>query len=445
MSTPILEEETFDFSKYRSLDGEEITNESINIEEKPEESTPLDFSQYREKPEETPLGTLGRGAVRTASRIAETILGFPGDIVQFSKSLSESLPKIDEREPNIVRQTAQKALDYIPTSEDIKKFSSYLSNGFTDPQSASEELGDEIASLSTVLINPTKSTKFVPFLKDIGKSIFKASAAKGAGKGAELFGAGDKTKAAVELGTLGLTSLISSKTADRYVKDLYEKSRSSIPKGTMVSTKGLEAELSELEKSLAKGVSTNSKNEVQSALREIKGKASGGAMELDELVESVHNINERIGSKKLFDELSTTEKKQLRSRYDQLKKPLMSVIDKYGKNNPDFYKNWKGANEAFGTIANSKKVSQFIQSKTGSLPKHLVGSIALDLFTGQPAAVVGVPAAYGLVKSGELLSRIIKSPSLREHYKKVLFEAGNENLPATIKHLNALDKEAKNL
>ena len=142
----------------------------------------------------------------------------------------------------------------------------------------------------------------------------------------------------------------------------------------MVNTSNLSNNLANVEKQLSRGVSTPTKDEVRKSLSELKSKASGGAMEMDELVESFHNINERMNSKKLFDDLNTTERKLLKSRYDLVKNEMRNEIAQYGKFNPEFYKTWEGANQGYATIAESKKLANFLQSKLGKIPHHLAGS-----------------------------------------------------------------------
>ena len=73
----------------------------------------------------------------------------------------------------------------------------------------------------------------------------------------------------------------------------------------------------------------------------------------------------------------------------------------------------------------------------------MIGSVVVDLFLGHPLLSVGAVGTYGLVKTGELMARIVKSPKLREHYLRVIMEAQNENLPGMIKNMEALDKELK--
>jgi len=441
-----LDPSTFDFSKYR------VKNEALPEEVSITESTsqePFDLNSYKVNETPSTLQEIGRHAARTGSRVAETILGFPGDVIGAVKFGVDKLPKPPEflrPEPTLIQKEGKKLLEKVPGSADLKEISSSLTSGFTDPQSANEELADEIASLATILVNPSKAgTGFTSLLKNLGSSVGKAVVVKGAGKGAEVLGADEATKAKVELGTLMLTGLLSQKTASKFVEDQYKKSRSSIPKGTMINTQNLERSLDGLEKELSRGISTSAKKEVKSAVSELKSKASRGLMEADEVIESYHNINQRIGSKKLFDELSTSERRQLKINYDKLKGEVGKEIAVYGEANPEFYQAWKKANDGYGTIERSKQVSNFIKSKAGTLPKHVAGSIAIDLFLGQPLTALGAVGGYSAVKSGELLYRIAKSDALREHYMKVILEAGNENLPGVVKHLEALDKEAKKI
>lgn len=454
-------EEYFDFSKYavkstpniQSYQPDQVQDTQNNIFtseglKEDIETESFNFDKYKIKQPPSMFDEFKRHAARTGSRVAESIIGFPGDFVGFVKYLSDKIPESPsflKREPTFVQRYASKALEALPKSEELKEFSSYLTSGFTDPQSAKEELGDDITSLATVMINPSKAASSFPkFLKNIGSSILKSSAVKGSGQAAKALGATDDIQSKVELGTLFLTGLMGGKTADKFINEKYNKARSLIPKGYMINTSKLEKDLINLYSKLSRGISTPTKDEVKKAIDELRSKASKGTMEIDELVESVHNINERMNSKKLFDELNTSERKLLKNRYDLFKNEVNKEIAKYGQYNPDFYKEWKGANEGFATIAQSKKVSNFLQSKFGKIPKHLAGSVALDLFLGHPASIIPVSGGYTAVKAGELLYRIMKSPTLRDHYIKVLIEAGNENLTGAIKHINAIDKSLVN-
>jgi hypothetical protein len=435
----------FDLSKYETkgtTNTQPIQSENISNSDQP-----FDFDKYKVKEPPTKLQETGRHIARTASRVGETVLGFPGDIVGLINALGENLPSLPkglQPTPNFIQRAGKSALESLPTSQDLKEFSSKITQGFTDPQGAAEELGDEITSLGTMLLSPAKAVKSFPsFLKNIGVAVSKAIGVKSAGKVAESLGADEQGKQAAELGTLFLTGLVSQKTADKFIGEQYQKARSQIPPGTMVNTSNLANNLTAVETQLARGISTPTKDEVRRSLSELKGKASGGAMEMDELVESFHNINERMNSKKLFDELNTTERKLLKNRYDLVKDEVRKEISQYAQYNPEFYKTWKGANQGFTTIAESKKLRNFLQSKLGKIPHHLAGSIALDLFLKTPVSTIGVATGYSAVKAGEIMTRIAKSPTLRKHYLEVIKEASKENLPGVIKNLDILDKAMK--
>ncbi len=441
---------TFDLNKYLVQDK---TPQEEPQTQASASSQPLELDKYIVPEEATTFDNFKRHAARTGSRVGETIAGFPGDFVKFVQFMADKLPHVPTGKPNALQELGKKGLEKLPTSEDIKQFSEQYTKGYTKAQGKGEEIGDEVASLATALMIPARDPrKFTSFLGALGKNIpgavTKAAAVKGAGEGAEMLGAGPKTKAATELGMLFLTGMVGGKTADKFVSEKYSKARSLIPEGDIVGTNKLINGLDSVEKELSRGVSTATKNEVLTPLREIRNKASGGGMLADELVESFHNLNEKMTSKKLFDELGKSEQKLLKHRYDMLKSEVTGTLKDYGKRNPEFFKEWSEANQGYATIAQSKKVSNFI-SKHRRTPSHIATAVGVELLFGQPqlAAVTAAAAggAYGAVKSGELLYRVMKSPVLRKHYLDVIENATKENVGGTVKSLNALEKELQSL
>ena len=430
--------EQFDFNKYRAKNDKIQPKENVPQQESEE---PFDFSQYSSNPKNASFNEAKRHIARTASRVGETLVGMPGDFVKFIQNAANSLPKPPEflnREPSFVQELGQKGLEKLPQSHELKEFSEKASGGLTKAQGTGEEIGDEIVSLASLLFNPVKDpTKVKSLLGALGK----ASLAIGAGEGAELLGAGPKTKAATELGTLFLTGLIGKKSANQFVSEKYQNAKSKIPQGDIVESGRLVNGLDGLERELSRGISTPTKDEVLKPLKELREKAKGGGVLVEDLVQSYHDINEKASSKKLFDELSKPEKKILKHRYDLLKTEVNGAINNYGKRNPEFLKEWKEANGAYSTISRSKKVSKFLENEVGAMPKHLVGTLAFELLLGHPKLAAATLGAAGAVKSGELLYRIAKNPNLQRHYLSVIEAAGKENLPAVIKGMEAMNKE----
>ncbi len=432
-------QEIFNFDQYVSTDPVHDEGVSIPIQETQVDES-FSFDTYLED-RDSQKSDIPRHIARTASRAGETILGFPGDLTSLVLSMGEKIQApTPEEELTFVQKGASKLVRSIPTSEDIKEFSSFLTEGFTDPQSAQEEFGDEITSLATSLIVPAKNpTKFKTMAKGIGQAI----AAKSASTGVEKLGGGAKSQAAAEVGTLFLTSLAGKKFADKFVAEQFADARGKVPRDVIVDTKQLDKSLAKVESELSRGIPTATKTEVQGAISELRAKSATGAMEADELIQAYTDLNERISSKNLFDDLNTSNRKRLSFRYNQVKSVVSKEIAKYGKTNPEFYDQWKEANAAYATIEQSKKVSNFLESKIGKLPKFLQHSVAVELLLGHPVAAAGTVGAAGAVKTGELLARISGSKALRKHYINVIMEAQNENFPAVIKSLNALDAAMK--
>lgn len=436
---------TLDLSKYLSVDQQVQP-------EKTTQDQPLNLDKFLSVDEATPFDEFKRHVARTGSRIGETIAGFPGDFVKFVNFLGDKLPevKVPGQENNPLLSLGKKGLESLPTSQDLREISEQYTKGYTKAQGPKEELSDEIFSLASALALPAKNpVQLTGFLTALGKnlpmSFAKAAAVKGAGKGAEELGAGPKTKAAAELGMLFLTGMLGKKTAKEYVSEKYQQARSAIPEGDILPTNKFLSGLEKVEQELSKGVSTPTKNEVLAPLKELKAKASGGGMLVEDLVQSYHDINERLNAKKLFDELSKGERQLLRNRYDTLRDEIRNTIQDYGKDNPAFLKQWQEANQGYATLAQSNKVTDFFGKHKSKIPSHLLTTVVAELFLGHPYIAAGTAgAAVGggaLLKSGELIYKISKSPMLRRHYLNVINEASKENLPGVVKNLEILDKE----
>lgn len=437
-----------DFSQYIDETPQPGIQESISNTENFDQNYQnknLDFSQYVEEEPSTAKEILRHG-VRTGSRVAESIFGFPGDFVKFSDKISEKLPKgpsFLQREPSIVSKGIKKGLDILPTSEELKNISSYITSGFTDPQGAKEELGDEITSLASILSNPLKfPTKLGALSKLIGKNVLKATATKGAGKASEEYlGFGEKGKAGVELATLFLTGLYGEKTADAYVKDQYIKSKNLLPNQVLVPTSRLNDELTSIEKALRKGgIKTSSETPVLNDIKDIQNQIVGGYINGDELVEAYHKINRQMNSRSLFETLNSTELEILKKNYNKVKSALGNEISTLKEGYPEFYQTWKEANKSQAIIHESKKLSRNV-SKIFKKNPHLSSYLAADLFYQKPIAAGATAGVATVAKTGELMYRVFKDNNLRKHYFQTLDSLIQKNEKEFIKQYNRLNKE----
>jgi len=447
----------FDFNRYVVSDEQEppIASELQPVSNIPDK--PFQFDQYVEGEESSFRKSLDmgvRGYARLNARVGETILGAPGDFRDFSRSVGGwidkniPIPKSlkGKEESNFAQKFATKMVDKFPTSAELKETTSKITSGFTDPQNAWEEFGDSIFELSALVYgNKSKAaTKGKRVAENFSKAIAKATGAKTSGELAKKYGAGTGLQLAAEIATLGLMGLVNGKMANRYVGDKFKNARTLLPQGLMADTSVMTRELQALENDLTKGLSTPSKSETLSAVREMKDKVSGGAYPAEEIVDMMHDLNERMVNKKLFDDLGKANHKRLQYRYGQVKEVVGKEIYKIGKNNPEFIKEWSEGMEGFAVIENSKKATRTIEKAVKNLPHSVATGMAAEIFLFQnPQAAAAIGATYSALKSYELLNRVILSPTLRKHYLNVVDAAVKSNGPATAKGIARLDQELK--
>ena len=195
---PVLKNENaFDFEQFR-VDKNQDKIDDGQIEEVQEEvDLPddsrefFDFEKYKVSDEKSKFRKIAEGFLRhnarVSSKVAETVVGFPGDAVNFVEWIGDKLPELPgwlEKDPNFLQQGVKKILKSLPTSSDIKDKISEITGGFTDPINTYEEFEDDVVSLATTLAFGKDPTK----LKNIAGSIAKALTAKGAGETAKLLG-----------------------------------------------------------------------------------------------------------------------------------------------------------------------------------------------------------------------------------------------------------------
>src|SRR3989304_4458977 len=122
----------FNFDDYAIK--EEKNQQQTPTQEPPKQQQPLDFNKFLAEEEKSIFQKyeIGRHATRTGARALETVIGLPGDFVQFAKYLGDKLPeppKFLQREPSFVQKAGRKALETLPTSQELQETSSYLTSG----------------------------------------------------------------------------------------------------------------------------------------------------------------------------------------------------------------------------------------------------------------------------------------------------------------------------
>lgn len=400
-------------------------------------------NQKQNIPQEKGL-EIPRHAARTGSRVVETLAGLPGDIVDLLKTgLGYGAEKIAGKPLPAFREALEKGPssvqgdeflpENIPSSREIREPIGKLTKGFTEPQSEKEELSDEIISDIASFAIPVKGK--IPFARSIGTALASNLAKEGVKK----LGGKEGTQAATKLGTMFLAGLIGRGNVKNFAKNLYEKRDSLLPPGAEIESSRLVKSLEQTKRNLEKGVSTPNKNAVIKPIDEILNKSKSGMIKIEDLTAAQRDFNELMKDPALL--------KGAKKLFGPVKHDIAKSIETYGKSNPEFLKYHKEANEAFATIAESQKVSKKINQWIKSKPS-LIASPALTLFEYQhPGAIIptiaGAAAGYGVLKTGELLYRIGKSPVLQKHYLGVIKESLKDNATGTIRHLEKMNEELK--
>lgn len=467
---------SFDFSKYAKKKPDEPEQENTPVENKQNTQTAtndsFDFGKYAKKGGETGFEEAKRGAARTTSRVLETIAGFPGDtlksanmatewLTDLSKSLpdfgvkkalesaSEYFPDLEKKPgPSYLEEIDKYLLENLPTSESLKKRSIEKTGGYTEAQGPYEEFADDVSSIVPMLLNPTKAAaSFTGFVGNLGRSILKATVAKGVGKGAKEAGASDGVVAGAEMLSLFLSGYVGRQGAKAYVESLYEGAKSHIPEGATMNTRSLTRALYKVDAELSKGLPTATKDEVRKTLQDLEKKSKMGSMAVDEVVQSFRDINEKMGSKKLFDEMTSSQQKLLRDRYDLLKNKVRDSLGVYGEKNPEFFQTWLDANEGYSAIAKGEQSTRWVREQFKNQKLAAVAGSVAGLFTNPALAikaiaggVAGGGAAFGAVKGLEIFTRVAKSPVLRDFYMRGLTEIVNQNGPGFMNILKEMSK-----
>lgn len=385
----------------------------------------------------SPLKEVGRHVARSGSRIAESVIGLPSDILQGaalgSRALEKGASKIREKIGLSPLKPENKPKG-LPGSQELREFSEKTFGNIVTPQSKTESFIDDIVSDAAVLAIPVKGK--IPFIRSIGSAI----AANVAGKGVEKLGVGETGQAAAKIGTFFLAGLAGKGNVKKFWNNQYDLAEKSVPKGDKLEAFKLDRQLDKLSSELRKGgIETPSQKFVEKPLRDLQKIISEGELRVEDAIAAKKKINElRAG---LFEEVKGKgAQKYARTKINDIAKYLDESIEKYGRENPDFFKHYKAANEAYSGFQQSKKVGQWIKK---ALPYGKMGHKALYLLEAifKPAILKSTLPAFGALKTGELLTRMFKNPTLRQYYGNLMKDAINENKVGVLRNLKFMEKE----
>jgi hypothetical protein len=402
-------------------------NNQLNEQKLPSSLKPKKQQQFPTPEEEE--REYDRAQAQLTSRGLESFVGVPGDIASF-------LTGLFGKEQNL-----------LPTSKKLREFSEKASLGYTKPKNEFEEKMGELASDVGSMAFPGGGQ--YKFARNIGIPVIGSLAKEGLG----YLNASEKGKAYGKTGTMIFLDLISRRSGGikAYVGSLFKKAEESIPKGVSINATGLQKSLDSLEKTLSAGGSRPTTKKSLEKLGEIRKEIQNGKIDAKRLAAYRPAINEAITELGGFQaEIPAKLKPQTIENLNKVKREVIKTLDQYGeKFNPEYLNYSRPANEAYAALQKSNTIANFIQKKTGYVPKS---KAVQDLFSYGPtiAAAVGtalnpVAAAgslgvLGAYQGFKVLHRMKNSPTLRKYYIETLKNAVKRNAPQTIKNLRQLDK-----
>ena len=368
-----------------------------------------------------------RNIAQGTSRIGETVLGMPGDLYSFAKSIFGYNPET-----------------VLPTSEKLRKFSEEASLGYTKPKNEFEEKsGEALQDIASFMIPGSNKYNLV---RNIGIPIVANLAKEGI-----KYSGSEKLGNAAKIGTMITLDLMNHRAggAKKYASGLFNESEKMIPKGEILKSSTLEKSLLNLEKSLESGGSAPSKEKALKKISEIQSKMKNGEIEVQELVDFRKAINEikyELGGYEV--QLPKAIKKKAIANLDHVKSKVISALDEYGtKQNPEFGKLNKSANEAYAAYESSDKMASFLKkhiSTKNPAIKTLLGLGGVYAFPGiATKTAIAAPFAFGAYEGYKILHQVIQSPTLRKFYGNILKGASSGNASQVSKNVKSLEKELK--
>lgn len=382
-----------------------------------------------------------RHGARTLSNLATRTVGLPGDIFSL---INEFIAK-----PATEFATGKEGVPYeetllgkaLPTTESHRKGMEEVTGEFLKPQNKIEKFADDVIEDTALLLNPSSmiskgTKKIAPLFKSFAKSL----GANVAGETVKEFRGSETQGDFTKLGSLLFLSFIDQPSAAKQVAKLYEAAQSKLPKNATVNAAPLSKDLQSLENQITKG-------------RPLENLAPPEKFVVDQISKSKNlikngqiNVEQAIAQKRsLYKELTTlykevpkiAEQKNVKNLAKQIGNYLNKTVEEYGKKNPKFYKDYKDADQAFGTLAQSNFLSNWIDN---NVVQHPLTTGLLHLL-GVPFASIGGAASGAIVPyyGIKLGNRIMKSPVLRKIYGNTLKAAAKEDARSFNKYLKQLD------
>ena len=381
-----------------------------------------------------------RHVTRTASNIGTRAAGIPGDILSLAqKYITAPITRKLTGSSNELPYEESTLGKILPTTEMHRKGIENVLGGYVKPQNEVEKFADDVIEDAALLLSPGKLANSAKKIQNGVKQLYKSIGANVLGKTVE--GISNSTEAGnyTKSGALLTLALFDKDAAAKQIGKMYQQAEALLPEGAKIDAVKLEKNIASLEHKITRGrpISNLSAPEkfVIDQTDKVKELIKDGDVSIEQLLAQKRSLNQELSS--LFKDFPTKgEQKTIKNMAKQVNGYLNEAIEKYGKTNPEFYKLQKDADQAFGTIAQSNFIGNWVSKLpiTKSFATHGLSEVfGSTLATKVAAAALPYQAT-------KLIYRMRKSPVLREIYTKSLKAAAEENTVAFTKYAKQLDE-----
>lgn len=389
-----------------------------------------------DKPSSLNAESLHRLPAQAAKGIVSQAIGLPGDVASV---LNIPAGYISEK------VTGQKAVPYeetqlnkiFPTSVQHKN---NLEEGipYLKPKNKIESFVSEVTSDATGLALPgglltRAGLRGTPALRGLYSSL----AANIAGEGTTQFTGDPELGSKVKTGAMLLTSLFNKPTAQAEVANQYQRADRLLPANATTDATRLEGRLTGLRNRVLQGRQPADLapseafviDEADTILRQIQN----GQISVPTLRAALRSLNERL-QQAVFQAPNRATRTRARALATEINQASNQTLAQYGQTNPEWWRAFSSAQNAFGTMQQSNFISRFIQNNvTGNAATH--GLLQ--------ALGVSSAAATGIVPymASKIIYQISHDPTLARHYARIVASASAENAPLMNKEIKKLDQE----
>jgi hypothetical protein len=404
-----------------------------------------------------------RNTERTGARIAETVVGLPGDIMQLGNAaggwIDKKLPSFMQRgEPDFIREMLQKGALSLPTQQSLQAQTEQNTEGYLSPRGPGEEFSDEVTKTVTGLLMgswraPIQMATNIPRvwqpIVSMSRKLGTAMIAESAKQGVKELGAGPVGQEATKLASL----LILGATLPRvtgevnptvYASNLFQ-ARDNLIRGVMVTPTGLEHDLQHFINTSLRVGSTPAKREVLPIAEKFLQDIRGRSVPMETMTELYNDINANRAAA-MSAPMTRGDTRRARRLWGEIANMWNQTLEGYlGTIGPDALNLHRAGNQAWSGLAQAGVSSNFIMNKIEGVPlKTGVASLFGGGIWHNPSAVgitmAGAAAGAAGIKSTELIYRFLTNPTLRHYYNQVLMGSIRENGPATIHAIKKLDQ-----